>query len=90
MDTELLLQILYIFLIIATIFLIAVLWRIFGVLSNFKETSDIILKRVKELDESISKAKSTLLGFLEGIKNFIYSLEFVKKFKNTIDNNKGE
>ncbi len=89
MDTELLLQILYGVLIIATIFLIAVLWRTFEILSNFKETTFIILKRVQEIDESITKAKYTFMGLLEGVKSFIYSLEFIKKIRNSIDN-KGE
>lgn len=86
MDTELLLQILYGVLIIASLFLIGVLWRTFEILSNFKETSSIILKRVKEIDESISKAKYTFMGLMEGVKSFIYSLEFVKKIRNTINN----
>jgi len=85
MEIELLLWILYCVLIVAGLFLIAVLWRTFEVLSNFKETSSIVLKRTKELDESITKVEFSFLNLLEGIKKFIYSLEFVKKIRNTLE-----
>lgn len=93
MTTEILIQVLYGVLIIASIMLIAVLWRTFQILDDVKEATSRLSKRVKEIDELFGKAKDSMSNISETIKAFIYSLGIVKTVKNAINDtnkNKGE
>lgn len=90
MATDLLLQILYSVLIIAGVVLIAVLWRAFEVLSDFKDFSTILSRRTKEIDQMFAKAKDAIENLSEAIKGFVYSLGVVKTIKNVINENKNK
>jgi len=75
--SELLYQILLAVLIVAVVFLIFVLWRLYNVLTDLNTASDIIAKKVTAIglliDDTISmieNLKHTAQGFLNSIKNF--------------------
>ncbi|KKT77578.1 MAG: hypothetical protein UW75_C0059G0003 [Parcubacteria group bacterium GW2011_GWF2_44_8] len=87
MTTVILLEVLYSVLIIACVFLIAVLWRTYGILSDLKNVSSIMERRAKEIDLTIGQAKESFIGLSEAIKAFIYSLGIVKKIRSAINNN---
>ncbi len=84
MATDWLLWILLVITIIAAIFLVMVLYRAYNVLGDTKDVSGIASKRVKELDERISKAENRLDSFSEGVKGFIYSLDFIKMLRDKL------
>lgn len=86
MSTETMLLVLYAVFIIVGVFLIAVLWRLFDILSNFKEISNILKKRAIEIDESVSKAKNSFTDFVELMKSFIFSMGFVRNIRNSMKN----
>lgn len=93
MATEILIQVFYGVSIVAVIVLIAVLWRTFEILGDTKEASSLLLKRVKEIDELVGKAKDSMTNISETIKAFVYSLGIVKTVRNAINEsnkNKGE
>jgi hypothetical protein len=90
MLNDILIQVLYGVLIIASVFLIAVLWRAFEILSDFKEISSIIKKRVKELNQTIAKATEFINSIVEAVNAFITSFGVMKNIKDVFDNKKKE
>lgn len=85
MATGILIQILFGVLIIASIMLIAVLWKTYEILGDVKESSSILLKRAKEIDELVGKAKDSVTSVSETIKALVYSLGIVKTVRNAIN-----
>lgn len=82
--TETLIQVLIGVLIIASVILIVVLWRFYEVLSDTKETTAIISKRVKQLDVAYEKTRSSVSDFANVIKGFVYSFDFIKMIREKI------
>lgn len=88
MSTELMIQLLIGISIIAIIFWIAVLWRVFGILTDVKETTIIVKKRVQDVDAGIGKFEKTITEGMDALKGFVYSLEFIKSIREKIENHK--
>lgn len=85
--TEILIQILLVVLIIASIVLIAALWRFYEVLSDTKETTSIVAKRMKQADNAIDKAKASLSDMTQVVKGFVYSFDFLRTLREKIKSN---
>jgi hypothetical protein len=91
MSTELLIQLLIGISIVAIGFMIAIFWRVFGILSDVKETTVIVKKRVQDVDAGIGKFEKTLTEGMDALKGFVYSLEFIKSIREKIESyKKGE
>ncbi|MFA7253674.1 MAG: hypothetical protein WC107_03890 [Patescibacteria group bacterium] len=82
-------QILVLVSIIAVLLLCAVLLRLYQIMTNVKKTSDIMEKRVSELDRAIDKLEAKAETLVEMVKGFFYSMDFIKKIKSSV-NKKGE
>lgn len=87
MTTDAWVQILVAVSIIAVIFLIITLYRLFGVLGDVKEVTGIAAERAKEVDAKIDQAEKKINSLSEVLKGFVYSLDIIKiirdKFKQT-------
>ncbi len=87
MTTEAWIQILVAVSIVAVVFLIVTLYRLFGVLGDVKEVTEIAADRAKEVDAKIDQAEKKIDSLSEVLKGFVYSLDIIKiirdKFKQT-------
>ncbi|HOX40711.1 MAG TPA: hypothetical protein PK263_00785 [bacterium] len=83
--TETLIQILIVAAIIAIVFLCVVLSRLYQILSDVKETTDIVSVRVRKTDAAIEKTANSIEGYVQAVQGFLYSFEIVKFVKNKID-----
>lgn len=87
MTTEAWIQILVAVSIVAVVFLIVTLYRLFGVLGDVKEVTEIAAERAKEVDAKIDQAEKKIDSLSEVLKGFFYSLDIIKiirdKFKQT-------
>lgn len=82
--TEMLIQVLLAVSIIAVLFLIAVLWRSFSVLTDIKLTSGTISKKVAEIGVMIDETVKTIDGFKQTIKGLVDSLKGFSNFKEKL------
>lgn len=85
MDISILVQILIVVAIIVGLMMIVVLWRTIGVMDDLKSASDIILRRVREIDQAVEDTKEKISSFSEMVKNFVLSFEFVKSLKEKME-----
>lgn len=85
MDYPILVQALIMIAIIVGIMMIVVLWRAIGIMSDLRTASGIVLKRIKEIDQTIETAKEKINSFAETVKNFVLSFEFMKVIKEKIE-----
>ena len=85
MDYPILVQLLIVVAIIVGIMMIVVLWRMIGIINNVSEASGIILRRIKEIDQTIESTKEKINSFAEMVKNFILSFEFMKVIKEKLE-----
>lgn len=82
--SELLYQILLAVLIVAVIFLILVLWRLYNILTEFNAASQIITKQVAALGSLVDNIIKSFEGFEQFIKTFFESLKSMGNFKQKI------
>jgi len=85
MDYPILVQALIVIAIIVGIMMTVVLWRAIGIMNDFRTASGIVLKRIKEIDQTIEDAKERVNSFIETVRNFIFSFEFMKVIKEKIE-----
>lgn len=78
MTTDAWVQILVAVSIIAVFFLIVTLYRLFGVLGDVKEVTEIAAERAKEVDAKIDLAEKKIDSLSEVLKGFVYSLDIIK------------
>jgi len=88
MNEAILIQILLVLAVIAGILFIAILWRVFQVMTDIKTITSTIAARVKDIDQSIERTKEMLTEFIDGVKNFVYSFGFMQAIKGAIKTNK--
>lgn len=86
--SQILIQILITISIIAIGVLIAVLWRAFQILTDMRDVSCILKKRVNEFDTTISHAKESIINTVESVSGFIQALGIAKFFKQLTNENK--
>lgn len=86
MIVDILIQIVLIVAIIAIVLLTLVLWKTNVILDDFKETSTIAKKRVKQLDKSLDTLESTVDNASSIIKGFVASLATGQKIKDKFKN----
>lgn len=85
MDYPILVQALIMIAIIVGIMMIVVLWRAIGIMNDLQAASAIVVKRIKEIDQTIETAKEKINSFAETVKNFVLSFEFMKVIKEKIE-----
>lgn len=85
MDYSILVQMLIVIAIIVGLMMIVVLWRTIGIMNDLRTASGIVLKRMKEIDQTIEAAKEKINSFAETVKNFVLSFEFMKLIKEKIE-----
>lgn len=80
---EILCEVLLSLSIVAVIFLIVAFYKTITILSDVKDSSSIINKRVKDVDSVVSGLENTVRGFSGILKSFLISLDGIKSyFKN--------
>jgi len=84
MVLDILIQILLIVAIAALVLLMLVLWKTNTMLDDFKETSKIAKKRIKQIDASLDGLENTIDNASSTIKGFISSLEAGQKIKDKV------
>lgn len=83
-------DILIIVYILVGIALIAVLWRLFTILTDLKDSSVIIARRTKEIDSLVGRIEKIVENGVETIKGLVTSLDFIKGLKNKFMSGKGD
>jgi len=84
MIIDVLIQILIVVAIVAITLLIIVLWKTNIVLDDFKETSKIAKRRVKQLDSCLDGLENAINNASSVIKGFCSSLETGQKIKEKL------
>ncbi len=79
--SELLYQILLAVLIMAVVFLILVLWRLYNILTDFNAASEIIAKQVTALGALVDDIIKSLEGFRQSLKSFFESVKSLGNIK---------
>lgn len=79
--SELLYQILLAVLIVAVVFLIMVLWRLYNILTDFNTASEIIAKQVKQAGVLVNDIVKSLEGFKQSLKGFMESIKSIGNIK---------
>lgn len=85
MTIEFLYQTALVAVIIATIMLILVLWRMYLVLTDINATTQITKKRAKDFDLWLSEIESSVNSFSEVLRGFVKSFQSIAKIKNKIE-----
>ena len=79
--SELLYQILLAVLVVAVIFLILVLWRLYNILTDFNAASQIIAKQVTALGALVDDIIKSLEGFMLSLKSIFESVKSLGNIK---------
>lgn len=79
--SELLYQILLAVLIVAVIFLIFVLWRLYNILTDINSASQIIAKQVTAISALVDDIIKSLEGFRQFLKSFFESVKSLGNIK---------
>ena len=85
MDSSILIQVLIVVAIVVGLMMIVILWRVIGIMNDLRAASALVLKRIREIDQTIDETKERISSFAEIIKNFIFSFEFMKTIKEKIE-----
>lgn len=78
MDINLLKEILIVVYIVVGVALTVALVKVVQILMDVKDTSGVMIKRVRQVDASIDKARETFSDISNSIKSFATSFNFVK------------
>ena len=79
--SELLYQILLAVLIVAVVFLVLVLWRLYNILTDFNTASQIIAKQVTAAGVLVNDIIKSLEGFKQSLKGFFESVKSIGNIK---------
>ena len=90
MDREIWIQVLLAVSIIAVGFLIAVFWRLLGVLADAKKVSAIAARRVEQADELIDKTENGVKHIADTMKGILYSMDIVKAIREKFNSKEKE
>ncbi len=83
--TEILYQIALFVVILAVIALIFVLIRTYSILNDVKDSTEVVRKRVRDIDGVVSNLEGSLRGFSDILKSFLASLDGIKSFFKKIE-----
>lgn len=90
--SDLLYQILLAVLIVAVVFLILILWRLYNILTDLNAASEIIAKQVSALGVLVNNIIKSLEEYSQSIKSFLESVKSLgnikQKFSNFWDDDK--
>ncbi len=81
---DILYQVLFIVIIIATLMLILVLWRLYMVLTDINDTTKITKRRARDFDLWLSEAEKAFNNFSDMLKSFVGTFNQFKQIKNKI------
>ena len=82
--SELLYQILLAVLVVAVVFLILVLWRLYNILTDFNSASQIIAKQVKAAGTLVNDIIKSLEGFKQSLQGILESIKSLGNLKQKI------
>lgn len=70
--------------IIAGLFLILVLWRCYDVLTDVKDSTKIVKRRIKEIDQLVKEAQNSIEKLGQILSSFAGSFEKITEIRNKV------
>lgn len=83
--TEILFQVSLVFVVMALVFLIVVLWRLYKVLTDINDTTEITKRRARDFDLWLNQIESSVDNIADVMKGMAVSFQKLTKIKNKIE-----